>query len=161
MNLKVQQLMDATLVMANIIRENRKLPTKGKYLLGRMHAKLQAEFIRLDTERNDLIKSYGYKADVPNPAYKPADKVARDRLVSEGRLQESLKIKVEPETIEVDSVPEDMFKDFEGKWLPVTKTEIEVDVAPIHIDSLCFPGDLEDGEITGHEFIVLGDLITE
>ena len=161
MNIKVQHLMDATLMMSNIIRSNRRLPTKGKYLLGRMHAKLQPEFIRLDEERNALIKSYNHKADVPNPAYNPSLKDARDNLTAKGRIQEAMKIKVEPETIEADTVPEDQIKDFESKWAPITKTEIEVDVTPIHIDDLCFPGDLEDGEITAHEFIVLGDLITE
>ncbi len=161
MNIKAQHLMDATLVMSNIIRSNRKLPNKGKFLLGRMHAKIQPEFIRINNERDDIIKSYGFRMDVPNPEYNPNAEETRTKLTEAGRIQEAMKIKVEPKTIETDAVPEDKGEDFEKRWGEIANAEIEVEVTPIHIDDLCFPGDLEDGEITAHEFIVLGDLITE
>ena len=74
MRLKVQQVFDATQVLATIINENRPLPTKGKYRIARMHAKLFQEFTTANEQRTAKIISYDHKNEEGNAAV-PDDKM--------------------------------------------------------------------------------------
>ena len=42
----------------DVIQNNRTMPFKGKYRLGRWHAKLQPEYWNVENRRIGLIKSY-------------------------------------------------------------------------------------------------------
>jgi hypothetical protein len=64
MQLTVQQVYDATLVIAKIIREGRPMPQKGKFQLARMHAKLLPEFNIANAQREDMIKAYDTRVKV-------------------------------------------------------------------------------------------------
>lgn len=159
MKIKVQDFMDATLILSKIIREDRRLPTKGKHKIGRLHAAMQPEFIRINAVRDDIIKSYGFTMEVPNPDWNPSVETRRQKMVTDGNLKDI--VKLPPKMITTPAVPEDKGEDFEAKWGAIANSELELNANPIHIDDLCYPGDLEDGSITAHEFIKLGDLITE
>jgi len=63
MKIKVQHLMDATMVIRQIITEKRPLPQKGNYRLARMFDKLAREFDILNAKRDEMIKAYDYHAD--------------------------------------------------------------------------------------------------
>lgn len=157
LNMKVQQVMDATIVLSTIIRDNRRLPTKGKYWLSRLHAKLLPIFNKYNDERDAAIAVFNFYPEVPNPENHLSDE-ARQAMIEGGMIAQ-----VPPKMItsKVMAVPPDQMKAFTDNWRKTGETEIEVDVTPIQIDVLCFPGDLADGEITAHEFIILGDLIYE
>lgn len=60
MKIKVQHLMDATMVIRQIITEKRPLPQKGNYRLARMFDKLAREFDILNAKRDEMIKAYDY-----------------------------------------------------------------------------------------------------
>ena len=47
MKLKVQTVLEATLLLTNIINQARPLPQRGKYRVARMHAKLATEYRRV------------------------------------------------------------------------------------------------------------------
>lgn len=157
MKLKVQHLMDATLVISEIIRDNRPMPQKGKYRLARMHPKLNAEFLVINAKRDEMIKAYDHHPMVPNPANNMSDE-AREFEASQGNVSQLV-----PKTIPSAqwSVPEDKLAEFQKLWEEVAEEEIEVDVEPIPLAQLCFDDPNIDGSITGHEFIVLGDLVKE
>lgn len=147
MKLSIQHVMDATLVISQIIREDRKLPQKGKYRLARMHPKLNKEFATVNAQRDEMIIAYGFHPKVPNPAFnQPAE--------------EGVDV---PEFIESPeyAVPADKLEEFQAKWSEFADQEIEINIEPIPLEQLCFPGDAEDGSITAHEFIILGDLVKE
>lgn len=156
MKLKIQHLMDATLVISQIIREERPLPQKGKYRLARMHPKLNAEFLIINAQRDEAIKKYDYHIQVPNPKYNP-----------EIPLAETLKNNVtelQPKTIPSEQfyVPPDKLEEFEKFWLEIAEQDITVEVEPIPLSQLCFSETSDmNGSISAHEFIVLGDLVTE
>jgi hypothetical protein len=158
MKLKVQHVMDATLVISQIIREDRKLPTKGKYRLARAHDKLNKEFLIFNEQRDAAIKAYNYRGTIPNPAANGLSDDARAAMVAAGKIGSLPPKEIEDENF---SVPADKIEEFHKTWGAIAVSEIEVDIEPIPLDQLCFPGDLEDGSISAHEFIVLGDLITE
>ena len=158
MKLKVQHLMDATIVLSQIIREDRAMPQKGKYRLARMHPKLNAEFLIVNAKRDELIKAYNYHPMVPNPDASHIDAGMREAMVTAGHLD-----KLPPKEIESAefSVPDYKAEEFLAVWGEIANKEIEVDVEPIPLDHLCPGDDLADGSITAHDFIVLGDLVTE
>jgi hypothetical protein len=144
--------------MSQIIREDRPLPQKGKYRLARMHPKLNAEFLIINAKRDDLIKAYNHHGMIPNPAAAQINDEMREAIVTSGHLD-----KLPPKMIENPewSVPDDKIEEFQTAWKEIADEVIEVAVEPIPLDQLCFPGDLAEGSITAHEFIVLGDLIAE
>lgn len=150
MTLKVQHLMDATLVISQIIREQRPLPQKGNYRLARMHDKLNREFLIINAKRDEIIKSYETHALVPNPAYQPDES---------GSVASDV-----PQFIEDPNnymVPADKLEEFQKRWEEIGSEEIEVDVQPIPLEQLCFADPNAEASISGHEFIVLGCLVAE
>ena len=74
MRLKVQQVFEATQVLAAIINEKRPLPTKGVYRVTRLHAKLFPEFNTVNEQRTAKIVSYDHKNEDDQPAV-PDDKM--------------------------------------------------------------------------------------
>lgn len=58
MKLTVQQVFDATPVIATIINQSRPLPLKGSYRLARLHAKLAPELKTISDKRDDLLKQH-------------------------------------------------------------------------------------------------------
>ncbi len=101
MKLTAQQVFDATLTLAAIIRENRPCPQKGAYRLARLHAKLMPEFTLISTRRDEMITAYGY--------------VAPEGHASAG----------------MQAVPPDKAEEFNAAWAEFSKDEIDVDVQPI------------------------------
>lgn len=158
MKLKVQHLMDATLVISEIIRDNRPMPQKGKYRLARMHPKLNHEFLIVNARRDELIKAYDFHPMVPNPANTVPDEM-RETEAALGNIAQ-LVPKMVP-ALDQWAVPPEKFDEFKAAWEPITQEEIEVDVEPIPLAQLCFEDPNVDGSISGHEFIVLGDLVKE
>ena len=59
MKLTVAQVRDATLVISQIIREQRPMSQRGKFRLARLHAKLLPEFNTIEAQRDALIKEHG------------------------------------------------------------------------------------------------------
>jgi hypothetical protein len=158
MKLKVQHLMDATLVISQIIREDRKLPQKGKYRLARMHPKLNKEFLIINAQRDEMIKAYNFHATIPNPAAANMTDETRAEIAASGNVHQLVPKMIESPEF---SVPADKIAEFMATWQEIADQEIEVDIEPLPLDQLCFPGDLADGSIAAHEFIVLGSLVVE
>lgn len=142
MKLKVQHIMDAVVLISQIIREERPMPQKGKYRLARMHSKLLPEFNVIDKRRNDMIKAYNHHPMVS------AGPSAEDPLGE--KMVESTEF----------SVPEDKIEEFMKEWNEIAETEIDIDVVPMPIDQFDL-GDKFDGSLQGNDIIVLGSLITE
>lgn len=95
MKLKAQQVFDATLCLAAVIRENRPMPQKGAYRLARLHSKLLPEFNVLSEKRDQLISSYDWKNDdgvLAVPPEKETEFFARWKEIAE----EELEVAVEP-----------------------------------------------------------------
>lgn len=59
MKLTVAQIRDATLVVSQIIREQRPMSQRGKFRLARLHAKLLPEFTTIEAQRDALIREHG------------------------------------------------------------------------------------------------------
>lgn len=141
MKLKIQHVMDATLVLTKIINEQRQMPQKGKYRIARLHAKLLPEFKLIDARRDEMIKTYN------NPQTRiertPEDPIGHEVPV-DGEWQ----------------VPADKMPEFIAAWKLIGDEEIDVDAQPIPLSSLSVSDDT-DGAIEAHELIALGDLITE
>ena len=140
MKLKVQHVMDSTLVLTKIINGQRALPQKGKYRIARMHAKLLPEFKVIDARRDEMIKAYGVR---------------------------QVKTEIEPGTgnileTETDGwqVPADKMPEFTEAWKQVGDEEIDLDVQPIPLSQLSL-GDDQEGAIEAHELIILGELVQE
>lgn len=140
MKLKVQQVMDATLVISQIIREDRAMPQKGRYRLARLHSKLLPEFTTINAQRDELIKAYDTHV-----------------MVSETDPETGAVIEVA--TAEF-TVPEDKMPEFTEAWKAIAGEEIDIDVEPIPLSQLDIGGDI-DGNISVNEFIVLGSLIAD
>lgn len=140
MKLKVQQVMDAVLVLAQIINEQRAMPQLGKYRLARMHARLLPEFKVMDAKRDEMIKAYG------NPQTKVENLANGEVLITpiEGQWQ----------------VPPEHMPEFIAAWKEIGDAEIEVDVLPIPLSALTLPAG-GDGAIEASELITLGELISE
>ena len=136
MKLTVQKLMDATLVLAQIIRDRRPLPQKGSYRLARMHSKLLPEFTTINSKRDEIITAYNYH---PVSGRNPDGEDVFD---------------------ENFAVPAGNMDEFTAAWKEIGDEEIEVDVQPIPLSQLDL-GDSVEGSISAGELITLGDLVTE
>lgn len=75
MKLTAQQVFDATLVVAQIIRENRPMPQKGLYRLARLHAKLAPEFKPISERRDAMIEAYEHREEGADTFSVPLDKM--------------------------------------------------------------------------------------
>lgn len=137
MKLTVQQMIDATLTVSQIIREARPMPLRGKYLLGRLHTKLVPEFNAANAQRDALIRAY----DV--------------RQTQKVTLATGDEVEVETEEY---MVPPDKMTEFLASWAEIASEQIEIDVQPVPVSALDLGG---NGSIEAHELIVLGDLITD
>lgn len=76
MKLTVQQVFDATPVLAKIIAENRPLPQKGAYHMARMHRKLLPEYEAIAARRDSLIMAFDHVEEGAALNSVPADKAA-------------------------------------------------------------------------------------
>ena len=137
MKLKAQAVFDATLVLSQIIRENRPMPQKGSYRLARLHAKLLPEFNVITAKRDEMITAYGYHAPIP------------------GHLVDG-----ERQRAEAFSVPPDKADEFSAAWAEFAKEEIEVEAEPIPLAQIDL-GDTHAGAISASELVTLGELVAE
>lgn len=135
MQLKVQQVYDATLVISRIINDNRPMPQKGKYRLARMHAKLYAEYVTINERREAMIKAYDVHETVINAA---GESVPTENFM----------------------VPAYKLEEFNAAWKIIGDEVIDVDVTPIPLGYLDL-GEERDGSISSNEIITLGELVTE
>lgn len=142
MKLKVQHVMDATLVVSQIIREARPMPQKGKYRLARMHAKLLPEFTTINDRRDAMIKEYDTLETEP---------------VTDGATGEVSHV---PKANAQWMVPPDKMPEFNEAWKVVGDQEIDVDVEPLPLSQLDL-GNGTDGAIEARELITLGELVTD
>ena len=141
MKLKVQHVMDATLVISQIIRDRRQMPQKGKYRLARMHAKLLPEFTTINDQRDAMIKAYDFETKV----------TVKDEAGVESEVSTN------PPSY---SVPLDKMPEFTAAWKEIGDGEIDVDVEPIPLAYLDL-GEGVDGCVEASELITLGDLVRE
>lgn len=140
MKLKVQSVMDATLILTRIINEQRAMPQKGKYRVARLHAKLLPEFKVIDARRDEMIKAYG------TPQTKTvANLETGDVTITPGDGWQ---------------VPADKMPEFTAAWKQIGDEEIDVDVQPIPLAQLSL-GDDTDGSIEANELLTLGDLVSD
>jgi hypothetical protein len=154
--MKVQQLMDATMILNEIIKQQRPMPQKGKYRLARMHAKLWPEFKTINDQRDAMIKAYDCKEMVENPEYKKAFKpTAENPMPHEGNVTNLPARMIESGNY---IVPPEHLEDFNKQWLDMGSQEIEVDVEPMPIDQFDM-GDRVDGALEANELVILGDLV--
>ena len=137
MKLTVQHAYDATLLVAQIIRERRPFPQKGAYRLARMHAKLLPEFTTINTQRDAMIKVYDHHPMLPGANPGDPDMASEEF-----------------------SVPVDKMPEFAEAWGKIAVEEIDIDVEPIPLSYLDM-GDVHTGSIDAGELIVLGDLVKE
>ena len=144
MKLTVQHVFDATPILANIMRENRPLPSKGKYRIARMHRKLEAEWNLIAERYNALVKAYDYTRLV----------MPDGTRVPPGTLEAS---GTPPDAVAQQAVPDDKMPEFLAAWKELAAEEIEVTIEPIPLDQLCIDG--EEGGISIAEFSVLADLV--
>ncbi len=142
MKLKVQNVMDATILISQIIRECRPMPQKGKYRLARMHAKLLPEFNTINKQRDDMIKVYDHHP-----------------MVSAGGSKEDPLGQIMAPSAEF-SVPEDKLEEFFAAWKEIGDGEIDVDVVPMPMSQFDL-GDKINGSLEGNDILVLGQLVTE
>lgn len=154
MKIKVQHLLDATLVIAGILRDQngvpradgsvfpRPMPQKGKYRLQRIHAKLMPEFKLVNDQKDALITPYGVHQRVMVPTENEDKSITLTETDGENFI-----------------VPPDKMEEFTEAWSKITEDEIDVDVEPIPFEHLDM-GNAVDGCISPAEFEALGDLIT-
>ena len=141
MKLKVQHVMDATLVISQIIRDRRQMPQKAKFRLARMHAKLLPEFTRINDQRDTMIKAYDHETKVK---------------IKDAETGVESEVSTNPPSY---SVPLDKMDEFTAAWREIGDDESEVDVEPIPLTYLDMGA--ADGSIEAAEFITLGDLVTD
>ena len=154
MKLTVQQVFDATPILANIMRENRPLPSKGKYRIARMHRKMQTEWDTIAERYNAMIKTYDHQRRV-HEIEKSDGKRVVERVSDEEYAAMSDEAKAK--TVMQDAVPDDKLPEFQAKWKELAAEEIDVAIDPIPLDQLCIDG--EEGGISIAEFSVLADLV--
>ena len=140
MILTVQQVFDATPILAKIKDENRPLPSKGKYRIARMHRKMEAEWNTIAERYNAMIKVYGHQRPTINGKVVTAEE-------AEGAAN----------VVMQDAVPDEKWQEFLAAWKDIAAEEIEVAVEPIPLDQLCIGG--EEGGISIAEFSVLDVLV--
>lgn len=141
MKTTVQNLMNATLTLAVIVNEKRRLSSKGQYRVARLHSKLLPEFKVIDARRDEMIRAYN------NPQTKTVtlpETGATAEVPVEGQWQ----------------VPADKMPEFTAAWKIIGDEEIEIDAQPIPLSYLDF-GEGVEGSIAADEFIALGDFVTE
>jgi len=143
MKMSVQQVLDSTVTLTNIINRAPAMPIKGKYRLARMHAKLLPEFNLANAKRDEMIMAYDFH---------PME------TVSAATKDEPMAIEVR--TSDKFAVPPDKVAEFASAWAEIGSEEIDVDVTPIPLAQLDM-GDDANGAIEAHELIVLGDLVAE
>lgn len=139
MKLTVRHLMDATLVVTQIINEKRPMPQKGKYRLARMHAKLLPEFNIANEQRDQLIKDY--------------DTLQMEKSVNPDGSE--IELPTDRYIVPLEKMPE-----FNEKWGAVLSQVIDVDVQAIPLAQLDL-GDSVDGGISAQELVTLGCLVTD
>lgn len=139
MKLKVQNVMDATLILTRIINEQRAMPQKGKYRVARMHAKLLPEFKIIDARRDEMIQAY----NTPQ---------TKTETLASGEVT------ITP--TDGWQVPADKMPEFTAAWKQIGDEEIDVDVQPIPLAQLSL-SDSTDGAIEANELITLGDLVSD
>lgn len=99
MKLKASQVVAATTTLASIINENRPMPQKGKYRLGRMHAKLYAEWEQLEVRRKAIVEQHQEAVPVEGgdggsePTYRVSD---AGEAEWQEVLAEEIEVAVEP-----------------------------------------------------------------
>ena len=142
MKLTLQNVYGATLVLANIIQEQRVMPQKAKYRIARLHTKLFPEFKLIDARRDELIKAYN------NPQTKVVQKATAD--------QPEIVVEVPGEW----QVPADKLPEFTAAWIEIGNEEIEIDMQPIPLSCLEM-GDGKDGAIEASELITLGEMVSD
>ncbi len=137
----VQQMMDATLTISQIIRDlngvprpdgslvRRQVPGKGRYRLLRLHTKLLPEFNTAQEQRDALITAYDTKEKIEQ---EDGSEVESDRFV----------------------VPPDKLDEFNAAWKKIADEEIEIDAEAIPTDQL-FMGNDVDGCMTPAELDAL------
>lgn len=144
MRLKVQQVFDATQVLAAIINEKRPLPTKGVYRVTRMHAKLFPEFNTVNEQRTAKISAYEHQRAVYAAGVVVPPELVEDALAKGLATMQA-------------AVPDDKMPEFVSWWNEIAGEEIEVGIDPIPLDQLCIDG--QEASISFAEFTVLGDLV--
>jgi len=140
MKLTAQNVFGATVVLASIIRDQRSMPQRGKYLIARLHAKLLPEYNVLEARRNAIIQDIG---EVMMDAVTNPDTGEVTLTQIPGKFQ----------------VSEARMPEFTKAWTAIGEEEIEVDVQPLPLSALSSPDG--DGAIEAHELQVLGVLVTE
>lgn len=145
--LTVNQLITAVPIITTIIREKRPMPQKGKFNFARMYSTLLPHWNRLNTERDELIKSFDHHPMLRRAATPDDSEEDRERGYVEKASEEF-------------SVPVDKMKDFEEQWKPIGEREVEVEVEPIPMKTFDL-GLGSDGSVDAAEIIDLGPLITE
>lgn len=144
MKLKVQHVMDATLIVTQIINRAAPMPQRGKYLLARMHTKLMPEFKTIDARRDEMIKAYNnpQQRPVPGAVVEAGEPVPMEDVPGEWQ------------------VPLEHMPEFTAAWKEIGAEEIEVDIQPIPLIALSLPNG-SDGAIESSELITLGDLVVD
>jgi len=67
MELRVGHVLDAYLVLRQLILERRPFPTSGAYRLARLHAVLEPEAILIEAKRAEIVKALaGEEPNAPN-----------------------------------------------------------------------------------------------
>lgn len=139
MKLTAQNVFGATVVLASIIKEQRSMPQRGKYLVARLHTKLLPEYNVLEGRRNAIVQELG-------------DPVMKTEELADGTISIT---PVEGQW----QVPMHRMPEFTKAWEAIGAEELEVDVQPLPLSALSLP--TGDGAIEAHELVILGDLITE
>lgn len=141
MKLTIQHVFDATPVLAAIMRENRPLPSKGKYRIARMHRKMEVEWKTIAERYNAMVKAYEHQRPmIGGLQVEPTEWNLKD-----------------PGCVMQDAVPDDKLAEFMAQWKELAAEEIEVAVEPIPIDQLCLEGEV--GSISAAEFSTLDTLV--
>lgn len=155
MKLKVQHVMDAMIVVSQILRDQNGLPRddgkvvprpmsqKGRYRLTRLHTKLSGEFKIINDKRDEMIKAYDY-----HPFVKVKDAEGKDTAVDSDVVSENF------------AVPMDKMPEFTAAWKELADEEIDLDVEPIPFEQLDL-GNSVDGCLTPQEFFTLGSLVKD
>lgn len=113
MRLKVQRVFEATQVLANIINENRPLPTKGRFRVSRMHAELFPAFTTANDQRSAKIASYDHRNGDGAVAV-PDDKMPEFVAWWRDLAAEEVEANVEPLPVELLGDDSVSFADFQA-----------------------------------------------
>lgn len=147
MRLKAEHVYEAMLVISQIIRDQRPMPLRGKFLLARMHSQLLSDFNVIAMQHDDTVRVCGVRRKIPDPTFNgfKIDPMSQSVPMIDG-----------PDFI---ILPECRAA-WEVLWRPIADELIDVNVQPIPIGALSL-GDGVDGTIQANELSILGELITE